>query len=292
MKQNTSLRFHAVCVLTRRRLIEQFMTPATWLFSAFGLVLVFFLLKGFVKSVDSSGFDFSLHPLYQIIYGVIGSAFGVTYVRQLFGDGPFAFSLSVGFAPIILYLSLTSIQRFGYERRSGMMDLVAAGPSDESAYLFSFGAADVIVATAHLVLMGLYLALCAVVWNMAIGLPVLMYLLELLLFSISLLGLALLLGALLPQPVSGLALFLLVTATLAFADIASFATVGGGLRSVANAVSWVLRWLSPFYYLDMGQMALRSGGAWQFLAALCGQALLCVVLAVGGHMAARSRGSR
>ena len=291
-RQNTFLRLHAMRVLTRRRLIEQLMTPATWLLATFGLILVFLLVQAFVKSVDSSGFDFSLNPLYQIIYGIIGSAFGVTYVRQMFADGPFAFSLSVGFAPIILYLSLTSIQRFGYERRSGMVDLVAAGPADEPAYLFSFGAADVMVAAAQLILMGLFLALCGMVWNMATGLPVLMYLLGLLFFAVSLLGLALLFGAILPQPASALALFLLALAILAYADIASFTVVGGGFRSVANTASWALRWLSPFYYLDMGQMAVRSGHGSQFLAALFGQASLCVAFVLGGHMAARSRGGR
>ena len=108
--------------------------------------------------MDSSGFDFSLHPLYEILYGIIGSAFGVTYVRQLFGDGPFALASFAACAPVLLYLCLASIQRFGYERRSGVVDLVAAGPADVPAYLFSLGAADLIVLAAYLAVTGLFLA--------------------------------------------------------------------------------------------------------------------------------------
>lgn len=289
---NATLRFRAVRVLARRRLPEHLFSPVTWVLAAFGLVLAFLLVDAFVKSVDSSGFDFSLHPPYQIIYGVIGSGFGVTYVRQLFGDGPFALASLVGFTPFILYLCLASIQRFGYERRAGIVDLVAAGPADVSAYLLSFGAADELVVAAYLSVTGLFLAASGIVWNLVVGVTLVMYLLGLLFFAASLLALALVLAALLRQPASAAALFLVLVAALAFAEVASFAVVGGGPGSLASVVSWVLRWVSPFYYLEAARMATRSGQIGQFFAALLEQAVLCGALVSLVHATARAQGSR
>ncbi len=291
-QRSASLRFRAVRVLAGRRLMEHLLAPATWVLAAFGLVLAFLIVQGFVRSVDSSGFDFSLHPLYEIIYGIIGSAFGVTYVRQLFGDGPFAFASLVAFAPVLLYYCLTSIQRFGHERRSGVVDLVAAGPADVPAYLFSFGAADTVAVAAHLALTGLFLAVSGIVWNLAVGLTLVAYLLGLLFFAASLLGLALLLVSLLRQPASAVALFLVVAAALASAEVVSFAMVGGGPGSGAVVASWVLRWLSPFYYLDVARMAARSRQTPQFFSALLGQAVLCAAFLTGAYVTARSRGTQ
>jgi len=291
-QRSAPLRLRAVRVLARRRLLEHLLTPATWVLATFGLVLAFLIVEGFVRSVDSSGFDFSLHPPYEIIYGIIGSAFGVTYVRQLFGDGPFAFASLVAFAPVLLYLCLTSIQRFGQERRSGVVDLVAAGPADVPAYLFSFGAADTLVVVAYLALTGLFLAISGIVWNLAFGLTLVAYLLELLFFAASLLGLALFLVSLVRQPASAVALFLMVAAALAFAEVLSFAMVGGGPGSGAIVASWVLRWLSPFYYLDAARMAARSEQTLQFFSALLGQAVLCAAFLTGAYLTARSRGTQ
>ena len=291
-RRSAAFRFRAVRVLARRRLIEHLLSPATWVLAAFGLVLAFLIVEGFVKSVDSSGFDFSLHPVYEILYGIIGSAFGVTYVRQLFGDGPFAFASLAAFAPVLLYHCLTSIQRFGHERRSGLVDLVAAGPADVSAYLFSFGAADTAAVAAYLVLTGLFLAVSGIVWNLAVGLTLVAYLLGLLFFAASLLALALLLVSLLRQPASAVALFLVVAAALASAEVVSFAMIGGGPGSGAFVASWVLRWLSPFYYLDAARIAARSQQTLQFFSALLGQAVLCAVFLTGAYVRARSRGTR
>ena len=289
---NFTLRFRAVGVLGLRRVTEHFLAPATWVLAAFGLVLAFLLVGAFVKSVDSSGFDFSLRPFSEILYGIIGSAFGVTFVRQLFGDGPFALASFAACAPVLLYLCLASIQRFGYERRFGVVDLVAAGPADVPAYLFSLGAADLIVLAAYLAVTGLFLAASAVVWNLVAGLTLVMYLLGLLFFAASLLGLALLVASLLRQPASAVALFLVIAAALALAEIASFAAAGGTPGSLAIAASWVLRWLSPFYYADMARMAVRSGETLQFFIALLAQAILCGALLGGAYAAARSRGTR
>ncbi len=287
-----TLRLRAVRVLGRRRVTEHVLAPATWVLAAFGLVLAFLLVSAFVRSVDSSGFDFSLHPLYEILYGIIGSAFGVTYVRQLFGDGPFALASLAAYAPMLLYLCFASIQRFGYERRSGVVDLVAAGPADVPSYLFSLGIADLMVLAAYLAVTGLFLGASAAVWNLAAGLTLVAYLLGLLFFAAALLGLALLVASIFRQPASAVALFLLIALALVFAEIASFAAPGGTPGSLAIAASWALRWLSPFYYVDLARMAVGSGETLRYFAALLGQAILCGAFVCGAYAAARSRGTR
>lgn len=291
-RKNGSLRLRAIRVLARRRLFEHLLVPATWVLAALGLVLAFLIDRGFVRSVDSTGLSFSLHPAYEILYGIMGSAFGATYAWQIFGDGPFAFASLAALAPLLLYLCLATIQRFGHERDSGIADLVAAGPADIPAYLFSFGAADAVVAAAYLVLTGLFLAVNGIAWNLVIGLTLVAYLLGLLLFAASLLGLALLLASSLRRPASAVALFLVVAAALALAEVASFAVVGGGPGGAGKIASWVLRWLSPFYYLDAARMAVRSEQTLQFFGALLGQAALCAAFLTGAHATARSGGTR
>ena len=77
-------RAHAARVITKRRLFETLISPGYYLALVVGLFLGFFLVTGFVNSIDSSGFNYQLNPVYDLIGRSFEGAFGKTFVEQLF----------------------------------------------------------------------------------------------------------------------------------------------------------------------------------------------------------------
>ena len=85
-------RIHATLVITKRRIFETLITPGYYIALSLGLFLGYVLVTGFVRSIDASGFDFHLHPVYDIIGRSFEGAFGIAFVEQLFAEGPFLFT--------------------------------------------------------------------------------------------------------------------------------------------------------------------------------------------------------
>ncbi|MCK5673300.1 MAG: hypothetical protein KAH95_07975, partial [Spirochaetales bacterium] len=62
-----NLRFRAALVIAKRHIFESLLSPGYYIAQTVGLLLSYFLISGFISSIDSSGFNYSLHPLYGLI---------------------------------------------------------------------------------------------------------------------------------------------------------------------------------------------------------------------------------
>ena len=82
-------RLHATATFSRRRIYETFISPSFYVAMSVGLLLGYFLVSGFVGAVDSSGLNFALNPVYELLTMALSGAFGDTFILQLFVEGPF-----------------------------------------------------------------------------------------------------------------------------------------------------------------------------------------------------------
>ena len=86
-------RFHAAVVIARRQAFETLLAPGLYVTLALGLLLGFFLVTGFAASVDTAGFNPTLHPLYDTLGRFLTGSFGLAFVQKLFAEGPFLLAL-------------------------------------------------------------------------------------------------------------------------------------------------------------------------------------------------------
>jgi ABC-type multidrug transport system permease subunit len=280
-------RLHATRVIAKRRIFETLISPGYYVAQAVGLVLAYFLVSGFTHSVDSSGFDFHLQPLYDLIGRAIQGAFGSVVVAKLFAEGPFQFVLYLAFLPVLLFLAASSVYRFGLERKVGAVELLAYGPADGTSYFLASLAKDVLMTLLYLVVLLAFLAVTAGLHNLILG-P----LATLFFVSVAVYAYGILASTLTDNSASALAVFLLVMAFFLAVFLGSFTIASGYVRNLAGVFAWILKWISPLFYWDQALRAMEVGGWPMFLVNLAALLALSGVVLTASHYILKARGVR
>ena len=83
--------------------------------------------------------------------------------------GPFLFTLYVAFLPVLLYLAISSVFRFGLEKKVGALELLAYGPADGTSYFLAALIKDILMTAIYLVLLYLFLLIAALLNNLILG---------------------------------------------------------------------------------------------------------------------------
>ena len=167
----TELRPNATLVLAKRRILENFINPGFYIAQSIGLLSAYLLVAGFVRAIGSSGFDYELHPAYELIGRSLAGAFGDFFVAKLFSEGPFLLTLYVAFFPVVFYLAVRSVSRFCLERNAGAIELVTFGPADGTSYSLSFFFADLFMTIVYLAVLVSFMFVSARVSNLILGPP-------------------------------------------------------------------------------------------------------------------------
>lgn len=287
-----NLRLHAAAVIAKRRLFETLFSPGYYVAQTGGLVLAWLLVAGFVRAVDSSGFDYALDPAWDLIGRTLAGAFGTAFTAKLFAEGPFLFTLYAAFLPVLLYLAVSSVFRFGLEKKVGALELLTYGPADASAWLLAALLKDLLLTLVSLALLLLFLLAAAGLNNLLLG-PAFFSNLSLLFFlAAAVYGYGILAASLTDNSASAVALFLGVILLFGGVMIGSFAVVGGYARNLASAFAWAIKWFSPLFYWDLALRfaELRNWG--MYLAGALLLALLAAALLAAGHLIMKLRGVR
>ncbi len=287
-----NLRIHAAKVIAKRRIFETLISPGYYIALTIGLLLGYFLIAGFVDSIDSSGFSFQLNPVYNLIGRTLEGAFGTSFAMQLFAEGPFLFALIITFFPVFIYLAISSVFRFGLEKKVGAIELLAYGPADGTAYFMASMAKDILITLVSMAAVLVFLMLAALINNLLLG-PIVFYsLLVIFFFSLVVYAYGVLVSTLVDNSASAIALFLVVMAFFLIVMMGSFTIVSSYVRSLAGVFSWITQWFSPLFYWGMALGAIGTGKAGLFVLSL---ALFCV-LTVGilalSHIVLRIKGVR
>ena len=287
-----SPRLRATAVIARRRILETVISPGWYVALTIGLLLAYLLVAGFVRAVDSSGFDFTRDPAYDLIGRSLAGAFGTTFVSKLFAEGPFLFTLYVGFLPVLLYLAVSSVFRFGLEKKVGALELLTYGPADATAYFLAALVKDLLLTLISLVVLLLFLLVAAGLNNLVLG-PAFFSSLAILFFlCASIYGYGILAASLTDNSASAIALFLGLVLVFSIVMIGSFTVVSGYVRNLASVFAWVIQWISPLFYWNLA-LRFAEVGNWGLyaLGALLLLALAAAVLALS-HLTMKVRGVR
>jgi hypothetical protein len=285
-------RLHATQVLARRRILETVISPGFYVAQSLGLLLAYFLITGFTRSVDSGGFDFRLYPVYELIGRSLVGAFGATFVEKLFAEGPFLFILYVAFLPVLLYLAVSSVFRFGLEKKVGALELITYGPADGSSYFLASLIKDVLLTLLSLAVLLVFLLIAATVNNLILGPTFYVNLAMLFLLAASVYAYGVISSTLTDNSASAIALFAGLMLFFLIVLMGSFTIVSGYVRNLASVFAWVVKWISPLFYWDLGVGAAEVGAWGLYGLSLVLLAVLSAAILFLSHLILKVRGVR
>ncbi len=285
-------RFHAAIVIARRQAFETLLAPGLYVTLALGLLLGFFLVAGFTASVDTAGFNPTLHPLYDTLGRFLAGAFGTTFVQKLFAEGPFLLALVVAFLPVFLFLTISSVFRFGQEKAAGAVELLTYGPADGTSYLVASFLRDVAFSAASLLVIAAFLWAAAALGNLVLGPMFLALLPVLFVLSLAVFAWGILCSVLSASPSSALAAFLGILLVFVVILAGSLSIASESVRTVASVAAAVVQWISPLYYASLCVRAAQAGSAAGVAGGLGLLVVLAALLLAAAHLAISRRGVR
>jgi len=285
-------RIHVAKALSKRGLLESFLNPGYYLFLSVSLVLGYFLVSGFKKSIDSGGFDYSLDPLYDLIGRSLEGFFGSTYVDQLFSEGPFLFIIVIIVFPLFLYLTITSVFKFGMEKKSGVVELLSYGPVDGTTYFIASLVKDLIMAFVSIAIVMIFLLITAVLNNLVVGSTAFLSLILIFFLTPVVFAYGILASSLTDNSASALVMFLMLMVFFLFIIMGSFTIVDNNIQNIAGEFSRILNWISPFFFFRVGMRGVAAGNIIPYLLSLLFLSVLGFVILLASHLILRIRGVR
>ena len=285
-------RWHAMVTVGKRRVFETFISPALYVAITIGLVLGYFLVSGFVTAVDSSGLNYLLNPVYELIARSLSGIFGATYVIKLFAEGPFLFAFHIAFLPFLLYLAISSVYRFGFEKNVGALELLMYGPADGTSCFLAFMIRNMLFTLLYSATLLFFFWITALLSNMVLG-PQFFYGFIMILFlALAVYGYGILTAVLSKNGSVGTALFAGIVVFLLLIQMGSYTTEGGYVRSLSTVLASIIKWVSPLYYWTQALSYIEYGNIGGFLLSILFLILLTAVLLLVSHFIIRSRGVR
>jgi hypothetical protein len=287
-----SYRFHATVTISKRRIFETFISPALYAAITIGLLLGYFLVSGFVHAVDSSGLNYFLNPVYELIARSLAGTFGDTYVIKLFAEGPFLFAFNVAFLPFLLYLAVSSVYRFGFEKNVGALELLMYGPADGTSCFLAFMIRNMVFTLLYSAILLLFFWITALLSNMVLG-PKFFYGFIMILFlALAVYAYGILTAVLSRNGSVGTALFAGIVVFLLLIQMGSYTIVTGYVRNLSTVLASIIKWISPLHYWTQALSYMEYGFIGGFLLSILFLILLTAVLLLVSHFIIRSRGVR
>lgn len=284
-----NLRYHSGKVLTKQRVFETFISPGYYIALTAGLLIGYFLVSGFLSTIDSNGFNPTLNPVYDLIVRSISGTFGTIFVVKLFAEGPFIVALHMSFAPVIIFLTINTISKFEFEKNAGALELISYGPADVTSSFTGFFLKDIFYSIVSLSIYILYFLLLSKVNNLLLGPGFYFSVLMLLFLSAAIFAYGILITIISGDNGSGLALFTGVFFFFTFTQIGTYTIINNYVRSLASAFSWIVKWISPIFYWVTGLVSVEYSLGLFFICLLCLSVLSLSLLFIS-HFIMQNRG--
>ena len=283
-------RLHATATFSRRRIYETFISPSFYVAMSVGLLLGYFLVSGFVGAVDSSGLNFGLNPVYELLTRALSGAFGDTFILQLFVEGPFLFALHAASLPFLLYLSVSAVYRFGFERSIGAVELLTYGPADGTSCFLSLLIRNILFSLLYLVVQLVFFLILSLLNNLALG-PHFFYSLLLFFFlTISVFSYSTFASVLIDNSSGGVAFFVGLMVLFGLLQMGSFTIISGYVKNLSSVFAGLIQWISPLYYWAQGLTAADHGNTTGLLLSLFLNIALSAIVLLVSHFTIKARG--
>jgi hypothetical protein len=287
-----STQLHAIHVILKLKLRETLIHPGFYVALTLGAVLALVLVGGFVGGVDSSGFNYESDPLYNLAGRALSGALGATFVSKLFATGPYLFALYVFMAPVVAYLALSSVFRFGHERQVGAIQLLSYGPADGTSYAFASFMRDLVLMLGAVAAAAVFLWLTAVINNLALGSRFFLSLGLVFVLGLAVYAYGTAAASLSNSAASAVGLFLLIMLLFLLLLVGSYTVVSEQVRNASTVASWLLQWISPFYYWQLGVGAAGRAQWGLYAISIASTLVLSAALLTVSHFVLRAKGVR
>jgi len=192
----------------------------------------------------------------------------------------------------VLYLAVSSVFRFGLEKKVGALELLAYGPADGTSYFLAALIKDILMTAIYLVVLFVFLQIAGLLNNLILG-PSFYYSLIVLFFmSVAIYAYGILASSLTDNSASAIAVFLGLILFFIIIMMGSFTVVSGYVRNLASVFAWIIKWISPLFYWDLALRFVEVGNWGMYF---IGAGLLLVLAAVVlfiSHLTIKTRGLR
>jgi hypothetical protein len=278
--------------MSKRRIFETFISPSLYFAVTVGLLLGHFLVSGFASAVDTSGLNYFLNPIYELIGRSLSGTFGTTYVIKLFSEGPFLFAFHIAFIPFIFYLAVSSVFRFGFEKNVGAMELLMYGPADGTSCFLAFNIRNMVFTFLYSVALLFFFWITSTINNMVLG-PQFFYAFIMIFFlSLAIYAYGTLTSVLSNNASVGTAVFTGILIFFILIQMGSFTIVTGYVRNLSMVVASLFKWISPLYFWSRGLAFIEYNHYGGFFLSILLLLVLTAVLLAISHFIIRSRGVR
>ncbi|MBN1698765.1 MAG: hypothetical protein JW881_14715 [Spirochaetales bacterium] len=279
-----------IVTIARKKITETLLGPAFPISCTVGLVLGYLAVTGFIASIDADGINPSLNPPFELAIKAIGGFFGDAFFQKLFSEGPFSFALIVSYVPVLLYLAVSSVFKFGFEKNAGALELVIYGPVSVTMYAAASFIRNLFFSLGYLLVSSLILILYSLLTNTLAG-GMFFTLIALLFFlSTATYGYTTLCTVLVKNGLAALPLFLGVSLFFIVLQLGTLTVTSGGTLNPWSALAWIFQWFSPLFYFNLGFFSLDYNNTGLLALSLFLAGLLAFVLLTASHAIARRRG--
>ncbi len=286
------MRLHPVIVLAKRKIKEVLIQPAYYIVLTLSLLLGYILVNGFINSIDTSGFNFFLNPLYGFIGRTLQGAFGTTLAEKIFSEGPFLFSLYLSYIPVLIFLSYNSLYRFNMDQNAGMVELYCYGPANGTIFFLGEFLKDALFCLLALLMLVLFYFVTAAVNNLVLG-PMFFQAIPLLfLFSLSILAYGILFASFVDSGSAAIAFFTALQVFFFLLFIGSYSIISDYIRTLSKVLASVIQWFSPFFYLNLSTAAINGGLAFLYIAGIVLQFVLASAILYASSILMKNKGVR
>lgn len=291
IKEDSSLffRVHSPIVIARRKISETWYSPGIYISLTAGLVIAFLIVTSYTKSIGSGGFDSTLNPFFNFLSGLLVGAFGEAFFTKVFSEGPFYCALILSFVPILVFITINSVFRFGFEKNVGALRLISFGPADGTSFIIGTLIKDIFFYVIALAVLICFFVLCAIINNLLLGPKFFFGILTIFAFALCVSAYGVFSSSVTGNSGAAVALFSAIMMASVAIHIGSFMKLEDQTDVLSSILLKIARWASPIFYWQQA-MALVDDLMWgRVILALAGSGIMAIVLIGISHLVSRYR---
>lgn len=194
--------------------------------------------------------------------------------RMLITASPFAYPLFIASGVCAIYLALASVTSIARERNTQTLELLFYGPVDHTSYIFAKYLKAVLSYLFIIIFLACYFVIASLTSNLGLSFKFLGVLVLSFFLSSCVITLGILMSTLTESVRTSVLLLLGIVGGLIAIQITLEVLLNMGEVSLAPALIYlrntlyimhaIVKWVSPFYYLDKGMEAVSLGNAGKY----------------------------
>jgi ABC-type multidrug transport system permease subunit len=187
---------------------------------------------------------------------------------------------------------MSSVFRFGLEKKVGALELLNYGPADGTSYFLAAMIKDILMTLIYLVVLLVFLLIASVLNNLILGTTFYHSMIIIFFLSIAVYAYGIFASSLTDNSASAITVFLGLILFFIIIMMGSFTIVSGYVRNLASVFAWVVKWFSPVYYWELGLGYVETGNWGLYLVSLALLIVLSVMVLFISHLIIKARGVR